>query len=1497
MKPGGLMRRAAHGRFGSVPLQVRCFTSGRVDPEPMAVATNQISRFESQLPAKSAVLPALAALLLATVSNLSAGQVTDEVPSIFEAGIDGLVESGSGYDVATGSVRREVLDLQQPSIPGLRPLEVRRYIATVSGPSGTAAIVSQRLSHEWSLRYSYLVAYDDHHFKFRSPDGRIIVATKSGDSIYGEYYGTREVFEGTQNPDGTMTLVMTSPNGSKVGFHSVGPWSIATAVDFRVIYFEDRFGSRTVAVHTNGDNAIDELVDPTGRWLRFTYVSGSVSRVDSSDGQWVKYNQNGIYAQYADGTKAYRTRTASGGSDFDTFRDVRALSGVRNVTYESRTQPGGAGEPSALVVWKETEADSGVLISRRDYSGFTSWNSPYTVSETRGDGTVRSFGIGSQGQITDQSDFLGNDTHYSGISLPHTLTDALGHSTQIEYTGDAMSLSKVTFPDGSYRQWTYTDMNAPYFVASHRDELGRVTTFDRLSNGVLRQITYPDGSTEEWGGHNAFNQPTFHRFRNGAYEWFEYDATGRLTRHWLPSFSGQTHAVNHTYYPDGHVWEDRLATVTDARGKVTSYEYDKLFVNGVQSATPCPGRGLAMKITNPDGTYRTFKYDPYGNKIWEDNELRQATTYTYDVYNRLLTRTDPLGRTTTTTYAHEGFSSNPLAHTLNQPRLIIHPSGNADAFLYDANFRLISETRGYLTPEAGETTFAYDAVGNRTRVTDPMGRITTFAFDVRNRMTHLYAPLGRTTQWQYDAVGNVTKVIAPDATYTRKQYDTMDRVRFAWDELNRLTQYTYHPDGQVHQIIDPRGSTHTHAYDAAGRIATRTYPGGSTESWTYDPAGNLATHTNRSNQILRYTHDDRNREVNRVWDNYAAPQVITSYDAASRLTWKWNWHGQIWYSYDAAGQLIAETQKIHGPTSTEDGRTISIDHTYDLDGRRVTFSSTAGTWIGYAHDARGLVKEVQQWGGSSPLTWATYTNNAAGERTRRTHYNGTYGVTLYDGAGRPTRRDHFKSNGSPIQTQQWGFDLRDRRTWLVRDGGYGDTYRYYADGQLRDHRQDVLRPDLNFWNPAAFTDTWNYDAAGNRTSWNENGTVTSYATNSLNQYTSVTGSAIAHDGRGNVTTWGSWTFAYDADNRLANATGPGHVFLLHYDPEGRLSKIVDNGVYHYRFYDGSRPFLRTTDTGSWIDFLIWGPAADELVSRWTSLTSTWMFHHQDGLNSTVATTNMGQNVTERYRYDAFGEIAIFDASWNPRTASAYGNRWCFTGQEWMPEIGLHNFKNRFYHADLGRFLQNDPIRFDGGDLNLYRYCFNDSINHVDPDGLSKLERRRWADDVGGPALEPPEFQPAAQKDASAKTLSIGKIRLATVSSGDFERDKIEMSGIGKKMGFQQQFDEGVQKLVDDGFDVSRFELRLIKNPNELQEFVDSGEGNLSALFIHGGTSPDGYQARFAFGRFHYEGEISDFMSYYNVPKRISVSSCIIGSYSIKEWFVEYDHRIRTFLKP
>ena len=57
----------------------------------------------------------------------------------------------------------------------------------------------------------------------------------------------------------------------------------------------------------------------------------------------------------------------------------------------------------------------------------------------------------------------------------------------------------------------------------------------------------------------------------------------------------------------------------------------------------------------------------------------------------------------------------------------------------------------------------------------------------------------------------------------------------------------------------------------------------------------------------------------------------------------------------------------------------------------------------------------------------------------------------------------------------------------------------------------------------------------------------------------------------------------------------------------------------------------------------------------------------------------------------------------------------------MNSISISNYSTaRDYDPVVGRWLQRDPIKFEGGDTNLYAYVGNDPVNYVDPSGQAAV---------------------------------------------------------------------------------------------------------------------------------------------------------------------------------
>jgi RHS repeat-associated protein len=86
-----------------------------------------------------------------------------------------------------------------------------------------------------------------------------------------------------------------------------------------------------------------------------------------------------------------------------------------------------------------------------------------------------------------------------------------------------------------------------------------------------------------------------------------------------------------------------------------------------------------------------------------------------------------------------------------------------------------------------------------------------------------------------------------------------------------------------------------------------------------------------------------------------------------------------------------------------------------------------------------------------------------------------------------------------------------------------------------------------------------------------------------------------------------------------------------------------------------------------------------------------------------------KEVVQELEYDAWG-LVVKDT--NPGF-QPFG----FAGGLYDPQTKLLRFGARDYDPTLGRWTAKDPLRFAGGDTNLFGYVIQDPVNLADPEGL------------------------------------------------------------------------------------------------------------------------------------------------------------------------------------
>ncbi len=159
-----------------------------------------------------------------------------------------------------------------------------------------------------------------------------------------------------------------------------------------------------------------------------------------------------------------------------------------------------------------------------------------------------------------------------------------------------------------------------------------------------------------------------------------------------------------------------------------------------------------------------------------------------------------------------------------------------------------------------------------------------------------------------------------------------------------------------------------------------------------------------------------------------------------------------------------------------------------------------------------------------------------------------------------------------------------------------------------------------------------------------------------------------------------------------------------YDANGlRARKTATSGAVTNYILDGLQALLEKDGTGA--TQVRYAPGLARIASGSVG------YYLEDRLGSVVGLTGSNQNMTDTFRYDAWGNLLQQQGMTNP----AY--QWVGEqGYYLNPDAGLYLLGLRYYSPGTARFLTRDPLGFSGG-VNQYRYIENNPINFQDPSGL------------------------------------------------------------------------------------------------------------------------------------------------------------------------------------
>ena len=462
----------------------------------------------------------------------------------------------------------------------------------------------------------------------------------------------------------------------------------------------------------------------------------------------------------------------------------------------------------------------------------------------------------------------------------------------------------------------------------------------------------------------------------------------------------------------------------------------------------------------------------------------------------------------------------------------------------------------------------------------------------------------------------------------------------------------------------------------------------------YDAVGNRTKRTDYIGRQTSYEYDVLNRlkKINYLQSLNGNPPLTPiqtanyNYDDLSRLTSAVNEAGTVSFTYDNRNRMKTTTDVFNhlveynydansNRTQLKLDGTVHTNYAYDVANRLTTLTDEASQNFTFGYDiANRLISKTLP----NTIT-TTYNYDGMSRLTRLKHQSAT--TTLTDNQFAYNPANQINQIAELTQTKTFGYDNIDRLTSM---------------------------------NNGIANENYAFDGVGNRTSSQRSNT---YGYQPFNKLTSTQTATYTYNANGNMLsksdTTGFWIYSWDYDNRMVSARKQNKVVRYQYDALGRRVSRHGKGVGATAKYTYDGLDIILDDGSEGIVKYQNGLGIDNKLKM--NVNGNAKYFLQDHLGSTVGLADSSGNITSSASYDSFGN-----------TTTNLSTRYQYTGREKDEFTGLHYYRARWYDANLGRFISEDPIGFAGGDVNLFAYVGNNPLNYKDPSGNHPVLVVLWA---------------------------------------------------------------------------------------------------------------------------------------------------------------------------